>query len=176
MENAGEIEPGDDQASEIRDEGDGCVGLCGREGGAREDVARVGARGCSRDRIDRLLIGEFDVDKGGHGLHRPTLLRVFDKVSLTGLVFGIPIEDIKLRIVSSLCRRLGRSKRGGQVGKGSVLKLLVRVAVERFGEIHLGGFWGQEIERMSVRSSHKKFFRPTICSHGKLPTDRTPNK
>ena len=38
----------------------------------------------------------MDVDECGDGLDLTALLCMVDKVSLAGLVFGIPFEDVKL--------------------------------------------------------------------------------
>lgn len=84
-----------------------------------------------------MLVGKFDVDEGGDGLHGAALLGVFDEVFLTGLVLGIPIEDVELGVVRALCGGLGRSGGGGEVGEGGVLELLVRVTVGWVGEVHL---------------------------------------
>ena len=40
--------------------------------------------------------GEKDVDKGGDGLDLRAVLCMGDKVSLAGLVFGVPLEDVEL--------------------------------------------------------------------------------
>lgn len=75
-------------------------------------------------------MGESNVDKSGDGLDGPALLCVFDKIFLTGLVFGVPVEYIKLGVVRSMGRWETRTGGGGQVGKRSELELLVGVAVE----------------------------------------------
>ncbi len=67
----------------------------------------------ARDGVDGVLIWEMNVDKGGDGLHGTALLGMFDKVSLTRLIFGIPIEYVKLGVVGSLRGRLGGPGRGG---------------------------------------------------------------
>lgn len=118
-----------------------------RECRAREEAVGVCARGWAGDGVDGMLIGESDVDKGGHGLDGSALLCVFDKVFLTGLVFGVPVEYIKLGVVRSLCGRERRSGGGGEVGKGGELELLVGVAaVEWGGELHLREPWGQMMD------------------------------
>lgn len=105
--------------------------LRGECGAGEEAVAGiVCSRGLTRDRVDGILIGESDVDEGGDGLDGSALLCVFDKVFLTGLVFGVPIEYIKLGVVRSLGSRHTRSGRGGQIGKGGELELLVGIAVK----------------------------------------------
>ena len=48
------------------------------------------------DWIVVALKGKGDVDEGGEGPDRGALLCMFDKVPLTGLVFGVPVEYIKL--------------------------------------------------------------------------------
>lgn len=109
------------------------------EGRTREEAVggSVCARGWTRDGVDGMLIGEPDVDEGGDGLDGSALLCVFDKVFLTRLVFGVPVEYIKLGVVRSLGSRQTRPGGGGQIGKGGELELLVGVAVERGGERHL---------------------------------------
>lgn len=77
-----------------------------------------------------MLIGESYVDEGGDGLDGSALLCVFDKVFLTGLIFGVPVEYVKLGVVRSLGSRQTRSGGGGQIGKGGELELLVGVTVE----------------------------------------------
>lgn len=109
----------------------------GEWGTGEEAVGIVCARGWTREGADGMLVWESDVDEGGDGLDGSALLCVLDKVFLAGLVFGIPVEYIKLGVVRSLGSRQSRSGGGGQVGKGGELELLVGVAVERGGERHL---------------------------------------
>lgn len=87
-------------------------------------------------------MGESDVDKGGDGLDGSALLCVFDKIFLTGLVFRVPVEYIKLGVVRSMGLWETRTGGGGQVGKRGELELLVGVAVEGSGELHLYGASG----------------------------------
>lgn len=68
-------------------------------------VARICARGCPGNGVGGILVGKLDVDKGGNSLNGAALLCVLNEVFLAGLVFGIPIKDIKLRVVGSLGRR-----------------------------------------------------------------------
>ncbi len=87
-------------------------------------------------------MGESDVDKGGDGLDGSALLCVFDKIFLAGLVFRVPVEYIKLGVVRSMGLWETRTGGGGQVGKRGELELLVGVAVEWSGELHLYGASG----------------------------------
>lgn len=112
--------------------------LKGGECGTGEEAVGIAcARGGSGNGADGMLVGESDVDEGSDGLDGSALLCVFDKVFLAGLVFGVPVEYIKLGVVRSLGSRQTRSGGGGQIGKGGELELLVGVAVERGGERHL---------------------------------------
>lgn len=118
--------------------------MLGRKGRAGEEAVWgiVCARGWARDWVDGMLMGESDVDKGGDGLDRSALLCVFDKIFLAGLVFRVPVEYIKLGVVRSMGLWETRSGGGGQVGKRGELELLVGVAVEWSGELHLYGASG----------------------------------
>ena len=70
------------------------VVVCGGE--SREGRVRA----CVLDALE----GEADVDEGGDGLDGITVLGVVGKISLTALVFGVPFEDVKLRVVGVLWR------------------------------------------------------------------------
>lgn len=49
----------------------------------------------------------MDVDKRGDCLDLGALLRMVDEVSLAGLVFGVPIEDVELCVH---CQRIAHDK------------------------------------------------------------------
>lgn len=73
----------------------------------------------------------MDVDEGGDCLYLGTLLGMVDEVSLAGLVFGIPFEDVELRIIcwrplTPVSRCVG----------GGTLECLLYLAVRASGEVH----------------------------------------
>lgn len=114
--------------------------MLGRNGGGGAGEEAVGGTVCARlarDWVDGMLMRESDVDKGGDGLDGSALLCVFDKIFLTGLVFRVPIKYIKLGVVRPMGRWEIRTGGGGKVGKCGELELLVGVAVEWSGELHL---------------------------------------
>ena len=45
-----------------------------------------------------MLKGEVDIDKGGHGLNVRRGLGVGCEVALAGLIFGVPLEDVELKV------------------------------------------------------------------------------
>ena len=49
----------------------------------------------------------MNVDEGGNCLDLGTLLCMIDKVSLAGLIFGVPVEDIEL---DAKCKQTDWSK------------------------------------------------------------------
>lgn len=73
VEDSRRIEGGGNEATDVGNEDDD-VGICGRVG----DWRLIGA--CSRG-ILGFLVGEFNVDKGGNGLDRATVLGVIEKVA-----------------------------------------------------------------------------------------------
>lgn len=46
----------------------------------------------------RSLVGQMNVDERSDCVNLRALLCMFDEVSLAGLVFGVPLEDVKLYI------------------------------------------------------------------------------
>lgn len=48
------------------------------------------------------LEGKVDVDKGGNGEDVGRVLGVVDEVALAGLVFGIPFEDVELKVMMNM--------------------------------------------------------------------------
>ena len=105
----------------------------------RRREARGGARGVEvAYGVGGALEGEVDVEEGGDGLHGAGVLGVVEEVALAGLVFGIPVEDVELRVVGPLVRRrvvgiVGVAGSGSgigivEAGEGGVLELLLRFA------------------------------------------------
>lgn len=76
----------------------------------------------------------MDVDKGSNSQHWAARLSMVDKVSLAGLVFRIPLEDVELRVISSLGRRLCMP---GMSGIGGKVELFMGITVCRTGVSHL---------------------------------------
>ena len=134
VQDAGEVEPGDDEAAQVGDQGD----VHGERAAGR---GRVRAR-CGGEDGGGALEGEVDVEEGGHGLDGTRVLGVVEEVALAGLVFGVPFEDVELRVVGPLggsgrgrrrgegCGAMGEGRRGG-VGVRGVL--LVRVGLGSVG-------------------------------------------
>ena len=63
-----------------------------------------------------MLEGKIDIDEGGNSLDGTAVLGVFDEVSLTTLVFGIPFENVELGVIGML-RRRDLVHRVGKVGE-----------------------------------------------------------
>lgn len=74
----------------------------------------------------------MDVDERGDCLDLGALLCMIDKVSLTGLIFGVPVEDVELRVT-----RLGPlTLVWGKIGGGGALESLLYLAVRAAWEVH----------------------------------------
>ncbi len=76
----------------------------------------------------------MDVDKGSNSQYWAARLSMVDKVSLAGLVFRVPLEDIELRVISSVGRRLCMP---GMSGIGGKVELFMGITVCRTGVSHL---------------------------------------
>ncbi|KAI7326871.1 hypothetical protein KC326_g128 [Hortaea werneckii] len=133
------IECGDNQATDIGNEGDEdgrrWVGRCARavrtvhaatgagkgieaEGGARatwDGGGGVLGWGGGSDRVARRLERQADVDQRTKSLGGRLMLGVVEKVALAGGVGGMPLQDIEVRVARHGRRRHGRCRcRGGR--------------------------------------------------------------
>lgn len=74
----------------------------------------------------------MDVDECGDCLDLGALLRMVDEVALAGLIFGVPFEDVELRVT-----RLGPlTLVWGKIGGGGALESLMYFAVRASGKVH----------------------------------------
>ena len=93
MQHAWEVEAGDDQPPEVGNKGNGRICLLGGKIDSPEQARYDWLMRCNVGRrVIRMLEGEVDVDECCDCLDRPALLSVVDKVTLAGLVFGVPLE------------------------------------------------------------------------------------
>ena len=70
--------------------------------------------------IDTTHEGQANIDKSGYCLCRSRMLGSLEEVALTGLVTGIPFEDVELRVVAGGVGglwRIGSFKVGGAIGE-----------------------------------------------------------
>ena len=109
VQHAGEVEPRDDEAAEVGDQRD-------VRGERARGLRGVGPRGGGEGGRGPLE-GQVDVEEGGDRLHGRRVLRVVEEVALAGLVFGVPFEDVELRVVGALGRG-GDGRLGGEGGGG----------------------------------------------------------
>ena len=87
----------------------------------------------------------MNVEEGGDGLDGAGVLGVVEEVALAGLVFGVPVEDVELRVVGAVEGWVSGGG-GGGVGEGAeggVGELLLGVGGgEGGGGVGEGGFLG----------------------------------
>ena len=99
----------------------GVAGTAKHTARCRRSTAR---RTCYR--IDSALGWYEDVDKGGNSQYGAARLGMVDEVSLARLVFRVPFEYVKLRVVGSLARWLYMPCMSGI---GSRMKLFMSITV-----------------------------------------------